>query len=249
MPSTRSNKQPAGEPLSAETGSAPRRPVLALIVLAIGTGATDAFAFLCLGGVFTANMTGNLILVALFQRAGYLMTLVGAGTAIVVFTGTLFIVYKATGPSPRSSEYRRVKRGFGTVVLLQACVLAAWMILPQRSSVVIATTLIAVSAAAMATQTVITKRLATSSGVSTTFVTGTISSLMEELAEGKSANRRVQVLMPVCVVAGALAEASVIALAPEFAAILPLGVVLIGFAIQYLGEASPNLSAQAAGVS
>lgn len=39
-----------------------------LLFLSFGAGATDAFAFLALGGIFTANMTGNLVLVGLVGR-------------------------------------------------------------------------------------------------------------------------------------------------------------------------------------
>ena len=62
-------------------------------MLSFGAGATDAFAFLALGGIFTANMTGNLVLVGLVGRDDYLASLVGAAIAIAC------LLY--TSPSPR----------------------------------------------------------------------------------------------------------------------------------------------------
>ena len=55
-----------------------RRALAALLVLSFAAGAADAFAFLLLGGIFTANMTGNLILAGLPTRPGYMSVLMGA---------------------------------------------------------------------------------------------------------------------------------------------------------------------------
>ena len=56
-----------------------------LPLLSFGTGAADAFAFTVLGGILTANMTGNAVLAVLFDRSAYLTTLAGAATALTAF--------------------------------------------------------------------------------------------------------------------------------------------------------------------
>ena len=61
----------------------------ALVLLSFSAGAADAFAFLALGGIFTANMTGNLILTGMFTRPEFGATLVGAIVAIVAFAALL----------------------------------------------------------------------------------------------------------------------------------------------------------------
>ncbi|PPG06502.1 hypothetical protein C5C59_04970 [Rathayibacter sp. AY1F4] len=74
----------------------PARLRLALVLLAIASGATDAFAFLLLGGIFTANMTGNLVLLGLYPRSAWLTTAAGAVTAIVFFAGAVYAGFRAT---------------------------------------------------------------------------------------------------------------------------------------------------------
>src|SRR5690349_2196820 len=131
------------------------RPRVA-VVLSLGAGATDAFAFLALGGIFTANMTGNLGLTTLFQRPGYATALAGALVALAVFAAALAAGF-------------RMKRVLGPAAGLQALVLAGWLAHVPHPA------LIACSAAAMALQTVAGKRAF--DGVTTTFVTGTLTSL------------------------------------------------------------------------
>src|SRR5664279_1403694 len=77
--------QPVGEQRAASLRS------LSLLVLTMGSGATDALAFLGLGGVFTANMTGNLVLVGLVGRTDYpgaafraVVACIGFGAAVRV---------------------------------------------------------------------------------------------------------------------------------------------------------------------
>ncbi len=59
-------------------------------MLSFAAGAADAFAFLLLGGIFTANMTGNLILAGLPTRPGYMSVLVGAAVAVTAFSVALY---------------------------------------------------------------------------------------------------------------------------------------------------------------
>jgi uncharacterized membrane protein YoaK (UPF0700 family) len=62
-----------------------RLRAIALVLLTLGSGATDAIAFLGLGGTFTANMTGNLVLIGLVGREDYAGTAVRATVACVAF--------------------------------------------------------------------------------------------------------------------------------------------------------------------
>ncbi|MDD1451425.1 DUF1275 family protein [Sphingomonas sp. H160509] len=52
----------------AKARSSLGRSRVALPLLAFGAGAADAFAFSMLGGIFTANMTGNAVLEAMFEQ-------------------------------------------------------------------------------------------------------------------------------------------------------------------------------------
>ncbi|MFC7644222.1 YoaK family protein [Streptosporangium lutulentum] len=62
-----------------------RRSYVVLVFMTLAAGAMDAVAFLGLGGIFTANMTGNLILLALVGEEGWEIRALRASLACVVF--------------------------------------------------------------------------------------------------------------------------------------------------------------------
>ena len=207
---------------------------VAIIALSFAAGATDAFAFLALGGIFTANMTGNLILIGLFQRPSYLTTLLGALVAIVLFIVALVIGFATTKPTGAAMAYRRV---FGLLLVtgvIQLLVALAWLALPTRGDFWMQCIFIAFSASAMAFQTVIAKRLFAATGLSTTYVTGSITSLVEDLVAGKSGV--VQVIRTgsvLALVAGAFSGAAVIFFAMPLGAVLPvIGVIVALIAVR-----------------
>jgi len=142
------------------------RTALVAVVLAFAAGATDAFAFLQLSGVFTANMTGNLVLAGLVDRPGYSAAIAGIVTAVLVFGATLFVALRfMSGDAPTGR----------TVVLLvvaavaQAAILGIWAVGPGGASSTSVVVLIGLSAMAMACQTAVAKRIDGASGVTTTY--------------------------------------------------------------------------------
>src|SRR6476620_4788078 len=72
----------------------PPRVFAALVLLTFGSGVTDPFAFLGLGGTFTANMTGNLVLVGLVGRPDYPRAALLAGVAIAAFALSLLVSFR-----------------------------------------------------------------------------------------------------------------------------------------------------------
>lgn len=70
-------------------------------LLSYAAGAGDAFAFTELGGVFTANMTGSLVLSGLTGLPGYGALVAGAATALAAF---LAAVYAASRAAPKGPE-------------------------------------------------------------------------------------------------------------------------------------------------
>ncbi|MFS0795063.1 YoaK family protein [Microbacterium sp. 1P10AE] len=192
---------------------------LVAVVLAFAAGATDAFAFLQLSGVFTANMTGNLVLGGLVDRPGYGSTIAGITTAIVVFAGTLFLALRfMPGDTPTGR----------TVILLvvaavaQAAILGMWAVGAGGASPVAVVVLTGLSAMAMACQTAIAKRIDGASGVTTTYVTGTITSLMADAADRKPQPAGIRLAVIAALVVGALGGAVAIHADPLYGAALPL---------------------------
>lgn len=207
---------------------------IALIILSFGAGATDAFAFLLLGGIFTANMTGNLILVGLVERPDYFATLLGACVAIIVFSGALLLAFRLTvrrAGDDAHDPHPRVLRVLGVAAAAQTVVLVAWVALGGHAALAAQVALVALSAVAMATQTVVSKRVSSMSGVTTTYVTGTLTSVMQDIAEGNPGGRVVRILSVLALVAGAFAGALSIVLSPTWGPVVPWLALIVAMGI------------------
>jgi uncharacterized membrane protein YoaK (UPF0700 family) len=198
-------------------GRVPRAAAIAL-VLAFAAGATDAFAFLQLQGVFTANMTGNLVLAGLFERPGYAGSIVGIVVAIVVFVLTLYAAFRVVPTTARPAR-RSVLLVAGLVA--QVAVLIGWWVSGGTPAAVVPV-LIGLSAVAMAAQTALAKRIESRSGVTTTYVTGTLTSLMSDLADRRPQAAGTRIGVVVALVAGALADAALVSADARLGAALPI---------------------------
>lgn len=189
-----------------------------LVALSFAAGATDAFAFLALNSVFTANMTGNLILVGLFQRPHFAATLIGAGGAVLVFALALYVGFRLTRVPSGS------RPGFGPLIGaagFQALTAALWLASRQSPALPIILVLIALSCIAMALQTVAAKRMGADRSISTTFATGTMTGLMQDLADGVPGEVRLRLLIVLAVPAGALLGAALMHAAPALTPAAP----------------------------
>lgn len=214
-----------------------RRIHLALVLLSFSAGAADAFAFLALGGIFTANMTGNLILSGMFTRPQFGLTLLTAGVAIVSFVGVLYAAFRLTrAPTTVSATARRVfRRLVLPSVAVQTVVIVIWMVLPGADSTVERCVVIALSAAALALQTVAAKKLSDVDGVTTTYVTGTLTTTMQDLALRTAHGQGIRVLSVLALPVGAVCATAALALAPVLgpvvawvAALLATGLLIPG---------------------
>jgi uncharacterized membrane protein YoaK (UPF0700 family) len=187
-----------------------KRLHLALVLLSFGAGAADAFAFLALNGTFTANMTGNLILVALFTRPGFPVTLLCALVAIIVFAVVLYLAFRATMQTPTTQDVHRslIRRLLFPSIFLQLVVVVAWTTSAHvgSPSLLLQCSVIAFSAAALALQTVAAKKLSDIGGVTTTYVTGTLTTTMQALAERDDRGQALRVLSILALPCGALAS-------------------------------------------
>ena len=175
----------------AETG-APEQPApplvavrdILIVVLAATSGYVDAVSYLGLGRVFTSNMTGNTVLLglALGQAQG-----IAALRSLVALAGYLCGVAAATLIIERyTADKRSVIWPVGvTTALVFECgvllVFAVGGVLAHAASPAspIVYLLIALSAIAMGTQSVAVRELGVS-GITTTYITGTWTSLISE---------------------------------------------------------------------
>ena len=155
-----------------------------LLVLTWAAGAIDAIGYLALGQVFTANMTGNTVLLGLHlgreQGAAALRALVallGFGAGLVI--GALIVERtRGKGPWPPAVTW---------AFALEAALLAAFaagLFATEPARTMAATQgLIVLSAIAMGVQSAAVRRLNVP-GIATTFVTGTLTTAVTTLVAG-----------------------------------------------------------------
>ncbi|MGW2221326.1 YoaK family protein [Nonomuraea sp. NPDC001684] len=191
-----------------------------MLALALAAGAVDALSFLALGQVFTANMTGNVVLLGLALGTGDTSHVIRSGIALTTFCLGLAIGFTllggATPPGrapPREREPPEEPAGVPIgvpvrplVVLLAELALLVVVAAGWTARVLPHPALIAASGTAMGLQSAVT-RWAGGPGLSTTYVTGTLTSLA-----GRAVGPRSGVLRPLgvvlCVVSGAVVAAS-----------------------------------------
>lgn len=218
---------PAHPQTDAEPAQAPppRTPSLLLPLLSFGTGAADGFAYLALGGIFTANMTGNAVLAVVFVKPGYSVVLAGAVTAILAFVAALAVGFRATrGQRPGAARHALILSALchGGVVLL-------WWCAPHRAVAIVL--LIAASAAAMGLQTVAAKRDGVRHGPTTTYATGTLTDLVSDIIDGTAQWRSTRWLTLIALPGGAAAVVALAQVWPDAAPVVPLLATTVSVAL------------------
>jgi uncharacterized membrane protein YoaK (UPF0700 family) len=155
-----------------------RRAATYLLALALASGFVDAASYLGLGRVFTANMTGNTVLlgVAVAEGSGFEAARAGAalgGFCLGVALGVLLVERSDRGwPAV-------ARRTFALEIAALVALLAGWTAVGVPS---LRYGLIALSGLAMGTQSAAV-RAARTGGIATTYVTGTLTGAIGRLVE------------------------------------------------------------------
>jgi len=156
-----------------------RRDALVLL-LAWAAGSVDAIGFFGLDHVFTANMTGNTVLLGFSLGQGHGLAAI---SNVMALAGFIFGVALGAAIVEKGGKPGVWDRRVTAALFLEALMLAAFTFLwhltpggPERSSAALYI-LIALSALAMGIQSAAVRRL-NLPGVATTYVTGTITSLI-----------------------------------------------------------------------
>jgi uncharacterized membrane protein YoaK (UPF0700 family) len=205
-----------------------------VVVLAVVSGATDAIGLLALGGAFTSVMTGNLVLLGVSASSADGTLAVASGGAIVAFCAGAAIGARLAGsPCPGDRIWPRPVTVALTVefALLAAYAIGWWVTGGEPDTVTTLALLFAMSAA-LGIQSSTVQRFGVS-GMSTTYLTGTLTTVVMRLATGRGVREvwhSIEILLGL--VAGAAAGAALLLLAPMSAPVLQLaalgGVVVIG---------------------
>jgi len=210
---------------------------LLLVGLTFAAGCVDAISYLALGRVFTANMTGNIVLLALdvaqsmgpqTRRSVVALVAFAAGVAIAALVGRA-----------RAKEEvwpARTTLALAVEAALLAGFAAVWWSVQRPPDEVRALVLVALFGLAMGVQSATARQLAVR-GVSTTFVTGTLTTLVSDIVTlagppgGWSLNASVLVALLLGAVVGGVAEVH----APSVAAALPAAIVVLVVAAAVAG--------------
>lgn len=202
-----------------------RRRDLLLVALTFAAGAVDAVVFLRLE-VFTAVMTGNIVLLGLAIGQGAFRNALRSLIALAAYSGGVLAGARLIGAAPRETVWpAHATRALGVECVLQAAFFGGWILTDARPDGLAAASLIAVSGVAMGIQAVTARTLAPA--LSTTYVTGTLTALLSELsalgAIGPDAFRRAAIVVALGL--GAVCGALVLVAAAVLAPALPLAVI------------------------
>ena len=200
-----------------------------LVLLAFGAGAVDAISFLGLGRVFTANMTGNLVLLGVDVGRGASSEVIRSGVAFTTFVAGVLVATLIAGRSATRSPWPTgVKVALAIEAVAQAAVLSGWLASAGRPGIALEAVLTGASALAMGLQSGAVMALGVA-GISTTYVTGTLTGLLGQLATGMGSRRdwARRALVVAAILVGAACSGLLVLHARRTAPALPLAVTLL----------------------
>jgi len=152
-----------------------------IVLLAWAAGSVDAISYLALGHVFTANMTGNTLLMGMNAGQGHAAEVLRSAAALI---GYLFGVAVGALLAKAEDKTKKWSPGVTVTLALETVVLGgfglAWYFTGAAQQSNPWYTLIAVSGLTMGLQSVAVRQLGIP-GIVTTYITGTLTSLVSGL--------------------------------------------------------------------
>lgn len=189
-----------GSGQSGRSGAARRRPTvpvwghataesrrhLLLLLLALNSGAVDAIGLAILGGVFTSVMTGNMIFFGTSLAGGDGNTALRSVMAIVLFMAGSYVGARVTGRPVAGGPVwpPEVSRALLGEFCLGAVFAGCWWGAGAHPGEAMQWVMLGVDAVALGLQSSAILRFGVS-GLSTTYMTGTLTTLVAALAHGQ----------------------------------------------------------------
>jgi uncharacterized membrane protein YoaK (UPF0700 family) len=158
-----------------------------VVALAVVSGITDASGFVHLGGAFSSVMTGNMVLLGLAAGTGNGGLAARAGAAIVAFVAGCVIGGRVAGqPGPEDGVW---PRAITRALAIELVIFVAYGIALEATGGnpvgdVSRTALLALNALALGLQSSAIQRFGVS-GLSTTYLTGTLTTTIVHLSSGR----------------------------------------------------------------
>jgi len=198
-----------------------------LVALTFSSGAVDAVTFLCLGKVFSAFMTGNLVFIGLRLGGAPGPAWHRVLASLVAFAVGAMLSGRLVRSTERDGEVwpGGVTLAMSVALVAQALFVGVWRTVDAQPSSAASDLLIVFSALAMGIQTAAISVLGVR-GVFTTAATATLAMLMGDLSGwSQSKGERLRLLGVITgLVAGALIGGFLVVHARYWAPVLPLGV-------------------------
>lgn len=198
------------------------RARVALVALTAGTASLDVTAFLRLGGVFASVMTSNLVFIGIAvvkTEAAF-----GVRCAVAILSYVVGVGVGSAVAPPSGRENRLGTRPLSLLLTGELAVLVAytiwWIAVDARPAGWARLALLGGIALSMGSQSAAARQLG-SPNVGTTYLTGTLTSLVSSLA-GRNRPDAESVAVLVALVAGAAAGAGLLEAAPITVPLLAL---------------------------
>ena len=205
-----------------------------VVTLAVVSGATDAIGLLALGGAFTSVMTGNMVLLGVAASSADGSLAASSGFAILAFCAGAALGARLAGSAQPGDRIwpRPVTVALAVELLFVAGYAAGWWMTGADPGPGVALALLLSTAVALGIQSSTVQRFGVN-GMSTTYLTGTLTTVVIRLATGRGVREvwhSIEILLGL--VTGAAAGTGLILLAPLLAPLLQLlalgTVVLVG---------------------
>jgi uncharacterized membrane protein YoaK (UPF0700 family) len=235
--------QHAGPAVDTEPGAAEvRLRDGAVVGLAMVSGATDAIGFLALGSAFTSVMTGNMVLVGIAFGTSDWSAIGVVGTAIATYVVGAGVGARLAG-SPADGVGLwpvAITRALLVELALVATFAATWWSLGSDPPDGWYAPLLALNAMALGIQSSAIMRFGVS-GLSTTYLTGTLTTLVVRLATGHRLHTAWQpARILAALIAGAATAAALVTharpAAPALQLVLLVAVLLGGRRLHRVGR-------------
>ena len=188
------------------------------VLLAVNSGGIDAVGFTALGGAFSSVMTGNMVLLGVSIATADRALAVRSVLALACYMAGTFLGARIAGaPQPDDPPWpRSVTAALLAELALLALFSIGWWGSAGRPASTLQQVLLGVDAVALGIQGSAVLRLGTSS---TTYMTGTLTTLVSELSHGKHPRSVVpSAQLLIALIAGA---AAAVLLARHAALVLP----------------------------
>jgi uncharacterized membrane protein YoaK (UPF0700 family) len=224
----------APAPTTASQRSAARLRQTLVVALAVVSGATDAIGLLALGGAFTSVMTGNMVLLGVAASSADGARAASSGLAILAFCAGAALGARMAGTPVAGDPVwpRPVTVALSVEFVLFAGYAVCWWVTGGAPGRGLALALLLCTAVGLGIQSSTVQRFGVS-GMSTTYLTGTLTTVVIRLATGRGVREvwhSVEILLGL--IAGAAAGALLVLHLPLVAPVLQLGalgaVVLVG---------------------